>query len=92
MNSTARVLLSARIGLDAYATNLEIRIHDGSRPWIITHAFERYIQDGPWPTAQYLAKRYLVSRPDQLQTTNLVTVAALLQAAMEEYELRDARA
>lgn len=69
-----------------------MRINDGSQPGVLVHDFQRYINDGPEATAAYLAKRYLVSRPDQLRYANLTVVGALLLTAIREYELGDVRA
>ncbi|KUG09016.1 hypothetical protein [Solirubrum puertoriconensis] len=90
MDSNARSLLSVNILLDPFAANLEVRINDGCRPWVLTHDFQRYLREGPLATAQYLAKRYLVSRPDQLRFISVPALSALLLAALEEHELRDA--
>ncbi|MCC3156412.1 hypothetical protein LJ737_04140 [Hymenobacter sp. 15J16-1T3B] len=90
MESNARFVLGAAVHLDPHATNLEIRINDGSCPWVITHDFQRYLREGQDATAAYLAKRYLASRPDQLRYCNLAVVTGLLLVAMEEYETRDA--
>ncbi|UYZ61226.1 hypothetical protein [Hymenobacter latericus] len=90
MESNARSLLSVCIFLDPFAINLEVRINDGSRPWVMMHDFQRYLREGQLATAQYLAKRYLISRPDQLRFMNLANLSALLLAALEEHELRDA--
>lgn len=89
MKSNAHPLFSTYIGQDAHAIYLEVRIHDGARPWVLAHPLPRYEREGPAATASYLAKRYLVSRPDQLRYASVAAVTALLQTALEEYEAGD---
>ncbi|MCR5890418.1 hypothetical protein LRS06_22075 [Hymenobacter sp. J193] len=52
---------------------------------MLAHSLRQYRQEGCWPTARYMALRYLVSRPDQLRHTGVVAVTALLQTAREPW-------